>query len=61
MCYDCAYHQWKRGGGFCPLCRNDIRDVVQQPAEKRLKIDSNTKNSSKKFLTPPPKDTLLAK
>ena len=35
--------------------RNDIRDVVQQPAEKRLKIDSNTKNSSKKFLTPPPK------
>ena len=35
--------------------RNDGRDVIQQPAEKRLKIESNTKNSSKKFLTPPPK------
>ena len=29
MCYDCALHQWKRGGGFCPLCRNDIRDVIR--------------------------------
>ena len=29
MCYDCAIHQWKRGGGFCPLCRNDIRDVIR--------------------------------
>ena len=35
--------------------RNDGRDIVQQPAEKRLKIESNTKKSSKKFLTPPPK------
>ena len=29
MCYDCAIHQWKRGGGFCPLCRNEIRDVIR--------------------------------
>ena len=29
MCYDCALHQWKRGGGFCPLCRNEIRDVIR--------------------------------
>ena len=29
MCYDCAYTQWKRGGGFCPLCRTDIRDVIR--------------------------------
>ena len=29
MCYDCAIHQWKRGGGFCPLCRNEIRDVIK--------------------------------
>ena len=29
MCYDCAIHQWKRGGGFCPFCRNDIRDVIR--------------------------------
>ena len=29
MCYDCALQQWKRGGGFCPLCRNEIRDVIR--------------------------------
>lgn len=30
MCYGCAMQQWKgRGGGFCPICREDIRDVIR--------------------------------
>ena len=41
--------------------RNDNRDVMQQPAEKRLKIDSSTKNPSTKFLTPPPKPKMAPK
>ena len=30
MCYDCAIQQWRgRGGGFCPMCRNEISDVIR--------------------------------
>lgn len=30
MCYECALQQWKgRGGGFCPICRMAIRDVIR--------------------------------
>jgi len=30
MCYKCALQQWKgQGGGFCPICREDIRDVIK--------------------------------
>ncbi len=30
MCYDCALQQWRgRGGGFCPMCRLAIRDVIK--------------------------------
>lgn len=30
MCYECALQQWKgRGGGFCPMCRLTIRDVIK--------------------------------
>ena len=26
----CAKQQWKGcGGGFCPICREDIRDVIR--------------------------------
>lgn len=30
MCFGCAMQQWKgRGGGFCPICRVHIRDVIK--------------------------------
>ena len=29
MCYNCAMNQWKKGGGFCPLCRTAIHDVLK--------------------------------
>jgi protein neuralized len=29
MCYTCATNQWKKGGGFCPLCRTNIHDVIK--------------------------------
>ena len=30
MCYECALQQWRgRGGGFCPICRLPIRDVIK--------------------------------
>ena len=30
MCHSCAMRQWKgSGGGFCPICREDIRDVIR--------------------------------
>jgi protein neuralized len=30
MCFTCAMQQWKgRGGGFCPMCREHIRDVIR--------------------------------
>jgi protein neuralized len=30
LCYDCALRQWKdRRGGFCPLCRQEIKDVIK--------------------------------
>ena len=28
MCYHCAIRQWGEGGGFCPICENEMRDVV---------------------------------
>jgi protein neuralized len=30
MCYTCAIQQWRgKGGGHCPLCRAQIRDVIR--------------------------------
>eukprot|EP00093_Oithona_nana_P001981 01981.XXX_7785_9386_1 [CDS] Oithona nana genome sequencing. len=30
LCYECALQQWRgRGGGFCPICRLVIRDVIR--------------------------------
>ena len=30
LCYECALQQWKgRGGGFCPVCRLAIRDIIR--------------------------------
>ncbi len=30
MCHSCAVQQWRgRGGGFCPICRDVIRDVIK--------------------------------
>ena len=30
MCHGCALRQWRgRGGGFCPICRESIRDVIK--------------------------------
>ena len=30
MCYECALQQWRgRGGGQCPICRAQIRDVIR--------------------------------
>ncbi|KAK0161416.1 hypothetical protein PV327_009887 [Microctonus hyperodae] len=30
MCYQCAIQQWRgKGGGHCPLCRAQIRDVIR--------------------------------
>lgn len=30
MCHQCALQQWKgRGGGFCPICREPIKDVIR--------------------------------
>jgi len=30
LCYQCALQQWKRhGGGICPLCRENIQDVIK--------------------------------
>merc|ERR1719273_220664 len=30
LCYECALQQWKgRGGGICPMCRNNIQDVIK--------------------------------
>ena len=30
LCYECALQQWRgRGGGFCPICRLAIRDVIR--------------------------------
>ncbi|XP_040573363.1 protein neuralized isoform X2 [Lepeophtheirus salmonis] len=30
MCFECAVQQWKgRGGGFCPMCRQPIIDVIK--------------------------------
>jgi len=30
MCYECALQQWRgRGAGSCPICRNEIRDVIK--------------------------------
>eukprot|EP00096_Caligus_rogercresseyi_P009470 TRINITY_DN3225_c0_g1_i1.p1 TRINITY_DN3225_c0_g1~~TRINITY_DN3225_c0_g1_i1.p1 ORF type:complete len:476 (-),score=146.26 TRINITY_DN3225_c0_g1_i1:279-1706(-) len=30
MCFECAVQQWKgRGGGFCPICRQPIIDVIK--------------------------------
>ncbi|XP_014221713.1 protein neuralized isoform X2 [Trichogramma pretiosum] len=30
MCYTCALQQWRgKGGGHCPLCRAQIRDVIR--------------------------------
>ncbi len=30
MCHGCAVQQWRgRGGGFCPICREVIRDVIR--------------------------------
>ena len=30
LCYDCALRQWKdQRGGFCPLCRQEIKDVIK--------------------------------
>lgn len=30
MCYPCAVQQWRgKGGGHCPLCRAQIRDVIR--------------------------------
>ena len=30
LCYECALQQWRgRGGGFCPICRLAIRDIIR--------------------------------
>lgn len=30
MCYECAVKQWRApGGGQCPICRANIRDVIR--------------------------------
>ena len=30
LCYECALQQWRgRGGGFCPICRLSIRDIIR--------------------------------
>ena len=31
MCFDCAMKHWRGGsnGGYCPLCRAPIRDVIR--------------------------------
>merc|ERR1712029_1250449 len=40
LCYECALQQWRgRGGGFCPICRLAIRDVIRTYKSQKLYND----------------------